>query len=516
MKKEILIFFLALCLSLPVFKVKAQDSCQYLIEKYASLLQYDQNKNGFLDWEELLKVLQEYFADRLSLDIVEGALKIAKQRCSFPVNSPVQGTLSVSPTQVKAGDPIQITVVGKDEDGVKAIYAYFGGTWNSYSCDGQTYCEHTWTTKEIQPGTYSYYGYVRGLTKAQTNDDTWTTPTSIKVTVVSTGTVPPSIGTRVQGTLEVSPTQVGVGEPIKITVTGRDNDGVRTIYAYFGGRWNSYSCDGLKVCSYTWTTREEIAGTYYYYGYVRGQTATGEKEDTWTVPQAVTVVVSGTTPAPVSISLPDCDFSGSAGIYAKPKDCDWSGKVLLGTGNTNSCVTGLILKHTISAGSGQSGFVQTVGSGGVGEGTDLCKIGTDSSALPTCPFSGTKGEIWVKPRFENPVFTWTWDSGKCKLGKECSLSRTFDIWQFLLSLGLVSGSPQKTDINVLWLIEKVTGLRIPEPLSSMLNFTVPITPDMKIGPELYTHSDTPQRAWCGIKIPPVLTGSLPCEFCIVR
>ncbi len=63
----------------------------------------------------------------------------------------------------------------------------------------------------------------------------------------------------------------------------------------------------------------------------------------------------------------------------------------------------------------------------------------------------------------------------------------------------------------------ILGGKLPAQIKDFLNsFTVSLSPDTKIGPELYTHSNTLERAWCGVKIWPILTGSLPCEFCVVK
>jgi hypothetical protein len=438
--------------------------------------------------------------------------------------TPPSGTLSVSPTQLLPNQSAQITVSGRDDNGVYAIFAHFNGQWNSFNCQNQPSCSFTWTFTPPSAGNFDVYGYVVGITSTGQREGTWTNPNKITITVTSGQPPPVSPETPPSGTLSVSPTQLLPNQSAQITVSGRDDNGVYAIFAHFNGQWNSFNCQNQPSCSFTWTFTPPSAGNFDVYGYVVGITSTGQREGTWTNPNKITITVtSGGGGGPVT-SLPNCPFFGSPGVYAKPRDCDWTAKVLLGSTEANSCINLSTLKYVIQTG-GRDGWVHLVATAATGQGIDLCKIqgtaGEEMNAIPSCPFYGSLGEIWVKPRFNNPLFNWTWNSGKCKLGTECMFSNTFDIWQFLLAAKMVSGSPQTVQVNVRDLIEKAIGslvsnFRLPDPIASMLDFTVTLTPDLRIGPEVQTRADPPNRMWCGLRIPPVLHSSVPCDICVVR
>ena len=70
----------------------------------------------------------------------------------------------------------------------------------------------------------------------------------------------------------VTPTTANVGDTITMTVTGIDDDGIESVWANFGNEWHSFGCWGIAPgrCTYTWTTSEKSAGTYYYYGIAYG------------------------------------------------------------------------------------------------------------------------------------------------------------------------------------------------------------------------------------------------------
>jgi hypothetical protein len=438
--------------------------------------------------------------------------------------TPPSGTLSVSPTQLSQGQSAQITVSGRDDNGVYAIFAHFNGQWNSFNCGGRTSCSFTWTFTPPSAGNFDVYGYVVGRKSTGEREGTWTNPQKITITV-SGGELPPvSPETPPSGTLSVSPTQLLPNQSAQITVSGRDDNGVYAIFAHFNGQWNSFNCGGRTSCSFTWTFTPPSAGNFDVYGYVVGRKSTGEREGTWTNPQKITITVTGGGGGGPVTSLPNCPFFGSPGVYAKPRDCDWTAKVLLGSTEANSCTNLALLKYTIQAG-GRDGWVQAMATAATGQGIDLCKIqgtaGEEMNAIPSCPFYGTPGEIWVKPRFNNPLFNWTWNSGKCRLGTECMFSNSFNVWQFLVAANMVSGSPKPVTVNVKDLIEKIVGslvsnFRLPDPIASLLNFTVTLTPDLRIGPEVQTRADPPNRMWCGLRIPPVLHSSVPCDICVVR
>jgi hypothetical protein len=225
--------------------------------------------------------------------------------------TPPSGTLSVSPTQLLPNQSAQITVSGRDDNGVYAIFAHFNGRWNSFNCGNQPSCSFTWTFTPPSAGNFDVYGYVIGRKSTGEREGTWTNPQKITITVTG-GELPPiSPETPPSGTLSVSPTQLLPNQSAQITVSGRDDNGVYAIFAHFNGQWNSFNCGGQPSCSFTWTFTPPSAGNFDVYGYVIGRKSTGEREGTWTNPQKITITVSGGGGGGPVTSLPNCPFFGS-------------------------------------------------------------------------------------------------------------------------------------------------------------------------------------------------------------
>ena len=120
--------------------------------------------------------------------------------------------------------------------------------------------------------------------------------------VCQSDTTPPT------GTLSVSPTTVTTGQTITITVTGYDNKDVGTLYANFGGVWNSYTCSGVQTsCSYTWYRSESTPGSYTYTGYIYDATGNGA----YTSPSTVTVTVVSPCVCTSGACCDGCNYKSS-------------------------------------------------------------------------------------------------------------------------------------------------------------------------------------------------------------
>lgn len=68
---------------------------------------------------------------------------------------------SASPTSVYTGDPISVTVTGRDTDsGIAALKLSSGqgNTIGAFSCNGQNSCSHVFSTSHSTAGTYRYTG----------------------------------------------------------------------------------------------------------------------------------------------------------------------------------------------------------------------------------------------------------------------------------------------------------------------------------------------------------------------
>jgi hypothetical protein len=77
------------------------------------------------------------------------------------VDNPTKITVIVNP-EVNLGQSTMITVHGEDLDGVYSLWARFGDSWHSYSCNSAKTCTYSWTTTENAPGTYYYSGIAYG------------------------------------------------------------------------------------------------------------------------------------------------------------------------------------------------------------------------------------------------------------------------------------------------------------------------------------------------------------------
>ena len=117
----------------------------------------------------------------------------------------------------------------------------------------------------------------------------------------------------ISGTLSVDNTTVNVGENIRLTVTGQDDNGLTKLWAHYHNAWHSDSADGISF-EKTWTFSESKSGTYVYKGYVYGTTASGLREASWTEPKSITVIVK---------SEQSClDSDGGRDYYLKGKCID--------------------------------------------------------------------------------------------------------------------------------------------------------------------------------------------------
>jgi len=116
----------------------------------------------------------------------------------------------------------------------------------------------------------------------------------------------------VSGTLSIDKTTVKVGENIKLTVMGQDDNGLSKLWAYYHNSWHSDYADGTSY-NKTWTFSESSPGTYVYKGYVYGEKIDGSTEYVWTNPSSVTVVVIETTTADATCS----DSDGGKNYYIK-------------------------------------------------------------------------------------------------------------------------------------------------------------------------------------------------------
>ncbi|MBU4023178.1 hypothetical protein KJ591_02335, partial [Patescibacteria group bacterium] len=101
-------------------------------------------------------------------------------------NSTLTGSISVSKTQVSAGESFNLTVTAQDGDGVSMIKTLWDNEWHTSYCDKKTSCSKTYTLNESSVGDYYYYGYLFGTLPDGKTEYAWTSPKFVKVTVKGT------------------------------------------------------------------------------------------------------------------------------------------------------------------------------------------------------------------------------------------------------------------------------------------------------------------------------------------
>jgi len=118
----------------------------------------------------------------------------------------------------------------------------------------------------------------------------------------------------------VSSTNVYVNDPIIITITGQDIDGLTSLSARYGGYWHTVYVSGTSA-SRTWTIRESYPGTYAYCGRVSGYQGAywvSGKDTVYTSPDCIQVQVSEyyyPTPPPAPYCTNECSISGETRCY---------------------------------------------------------------------------------------------------------------------------------------------------------------------------------------------------------
>ena len=91
-------------------------------------------------------------------------------------------------------------------------------------------------------------------------------------------------------TLSASETTVEPKEKFTLTVTAQDDNGLHSIWLYYGGDWHKRMLQGTSATE-TFTLYEKEEGEYIYMGYVYGRTSDGGVEGVWTEPKAIHVLV---------------------------------------------------------------------------------------------------------------------------------------------------------------------------------------------------------------------------------
>jgi len=92
------------------------------------------------------------------------------------------------------------------------------------------------------------------------------------------------------GILSVDEKEVRYGTPVTITITGRDDDGLVALKAYYHGMWDTAYVTAISTAR-SWRVLEEAPGIYEYCGQVVGRTLLGKYEYSATTPSCIKVTV---------------------------------------------------------------------------------------------------------------------------------------------------------------------------------------------------------------------------------
>lgn len=263
---------------------------------------------------------------------------------------PVSGSLSVENITVRPGEDIVLTIEAQDNQGMAYIWAYYNRSWHKHDCSGDAAeCAHSFVFSESNQGTYIYHGFLTGRDLNNNWDSAYTTPRFLRVTVSSATDCQHrywfdndttvcghkqfcdsyiyqglrTFNTRIEcenalgeedqedpvfGTISVEKTTVNVGEDIKLTVTGQDDNGLTKIWAYYHNGWKSSSADSTEDTK-TWTFSESTPGTYVYRGYIYGKKVNGLLDGRVSTPLSVIVTVVEATTKNPDLIISDISFN---------------------------------------------------------------------------------------------------------------------------------------------------------------------------------------------------------------
>lgn len=90
------------------------------------------------------------------------------------------------------------------------------------------------------------------------------------------------------GTLTSSLTILKVGETVKLTIEGKDEDGLDSLCLFYNNDWHCQTVSGNSA-SYTWSITENTPGKYNFCGKIKGRTPDDEIESIDTTPSCITV-----------------------------------------------------------------------------------------------------------------------------------------------------------------------------------------------------------------------------------
>jgi len=216
-----------------------------------------------------------------------------------PVSN-ASGTIKVEEDKdfVKPGETIQITVTGKDPEGVKALGIQEDGKTDYWSKPGAT--SFTRSFSYSQTGFHNYKGMIEGFYSGGRREveEKYADPEGgVIVQVTNEPPKSSAIDHPTSGKILSYPkTSILPSEEFGITIEGEDIDGVEAVGLQEGnGRIKWFSAK-----KHTWFLEKNKEGEYLFYGYVKGKNPTVPWWKFWasrttqvrTMPQACKVEIS--------------------------------------------------------------------------------------------------------------------------------------------------------------------------------------------------------------------------------
>jgi hypothetical protein len=279
--------------------VLAKDNCENWIIIYGELIKnFDRNQDLMIDLSEVNSALESWSSGKIKDNELLAILNFWKEKCklepSLTVISPNGGEVwEIGKSyEIKwkhfalAGEKIDIFLIKWVSKLASTVYSPQGVV---YPPEGIKIASdipveqgsYLWNIPTDIPEGKDYAVYIRQSTGTKKAFDISDRPFAI---VLSKEREDP-----VSGTLSVDKKEAKVGEPITLTITAQDLQGVWGVSAFYHNKWDFKSCDFATSCTQTFTFSESWPGTYLYRGYVYGKKLNGEIESKPTNPPVVRV-----------------------------------------------------------------------------------------------------------------------------------------------------------------------------------------------------------------------------------
>ena len=113
--------------------------------------------------------------------------------------------------------------------------------------------------------------------------------------IVNIVNVANSVDAQATATLTVSDVSPKPGAVFSFTVTGRDEDGIKSVSLYQNGKWSNIDCHGATYCSKVFKDQKFVPGKYSFYGYVYSSDSNNKSVGVRTSPYKIIVDVKSSS-----------------------------------------------------------------------------------------------------------------------------------------------------------------------------------------------------------------------------